>query len=102
MTELEWQMRRWGVFTWMSGDHIVEQAVHEIDIANWIMQGHPVKANGMGGRQVRTGRGNGQIYDHHFVEYEYEGGVKTLGPGPSTGGTWEQVSDNATGTQRIR
>jgi predicted dehydrogenase len=99
MTELEWQLRRWGIFTWMSGDHIVEQAVHEIDIANWIMQGPPVKANGMGGRQVRTGRGNGQIFDHHFVEYEYEGGVKHWAQARQQGGTWEQVSDNAHGSK---
>ncbi len=97
--ELEWQIRHWGVFTWLSGDHIVEQAIHEIDIANWILQGHPIKANGMGGRQVRTGRGNGQIFDHHFVEYEYEGGVKHWAQARQQGGTWQEVSDNAKGTK---
>jgi len=99
MPELEWQIRHWGVFTWMSGDHIVEQAIHEIDIANWILRGHPLKANGMGGRQVRTGRGNGQIFDHHFVEYEYEGGVKHWAQARQQGGTWQEVSDNAKGTK---
>ena len=99
MPELEWQIRHWGVFTWISGDHIVEQAIHEIDIANWILQGHPIKANGMGGRQVRTGRGNGQIFDHHFVEYEYEGGVKHWAQARQQGGTWQEVSDNAKGTK---
>lgn len=99
MTEMEWQIRRWGFFTWLSGDHIVEQAVHEIDVANWIADAHPVEANGMGGRQVRTGPGNGQIYDHHFVEYLYPGGVYHYCQARQIGGCWEEVSDNVHGTK---
>src|SRR5207237_580954 len=53
-TDLEWQMRNWLYFTWLSGDHIVEQDVHRIDIMNWVMKTHPISAYGMGGRQVRT------------------------------------------------
>ncbi|MCR4414142.1 MAG: Gfo/Idh/MocA family oxidoreductase [Thermoguttaceae bacterium] len=101
MTEMEWQLRRWGYFTWLSGDHIVEQAVHEIDIANWVMNGHPVRANGMGGRQVRTGRGNGQIYDHFCVEYEHEHGVRHFCQARQIGGCWEHVSDNVHGTKGV-
>ena len=54
-TDAEWQLRNWLYFTWLSGDHIVEQHVHNIDVVNWAMNAHPVSANGMGGRQVRTG-----------------------------------------------
>ncbi len=98
--ELEWQIRHWGMFTWLSGDHIVEQAVHEIDIANWMKKDEPpVKANGMGGRQVRTGCGNGQIFDHHFVEYVYADGSRHYAQAKQQPGGWRHVSDNVHGTK---
>ena len=74
-SELEYQMRNWLYYTWLSGDHIVEQAVHNIDALNWIMRGNPVRAVATGGRQVRTGPEWGHIYDHFAVDYEYPNGV---------------------------
>lgn len=98
--ELEWQIRHWGMFTWLSGDHIVEQAVHEIDIANWMKKDEPpVKANGLGGRQVRVGCGNGQIFDHHFVEYVYADGSRHYAQAKQQPGGWRHVSDNVHGTK---
>ena len=100
MPELEYQIRHWGMFTWLSGDHIVEQAVHEIDIANWIKNDEtPVKANGLGGRQVRVGCGNGQIFDHHFVEYIYADGSRHYAQAKQQPGGWMHVSDNVHGTK---
>ncbi len=78
LTEMEYQMRNWYYFNWLCGDHIVEQHIHNIDVGNWVKQGHPVKAQGQGGRQVRTGLDHGEIYDHHFVEFEYEDGSRIL------------------------
>jgi myo-inositol 2-dehydrogenase/D-chiro-inositol 1-dehydrogenase len=78
MTELEYQVRNWYFFDWLSGDHICEQHVHNIDVCNWIMQSHPIRAEGMGGRQVRVGKEYGNIFDHHAVEFTYENGVKML------------------------
>jgi predicted dehydrogenase len=76
-TEMEYQMRNWYYFVWLSGDLNVEQHVHMLDLANWANgEKHPVEANGMGGRQVRKGKDLGQIYDHHFVEYTYADGSK--------------------------
>jgi myo-inositol 2-dehydrogenase / D-chiro-inositol 1-dehydrogenase len=75
-TEFQYQVRNWYYFTWLSGDHIVEQHVHDLDVCNWIAQGHPVEANGMGGRQVRKGKDFGEIFDHHAVEYTYANGLK--------------------------
>jgi predicted dehydrogenase len=99
-SELEWQVRSWNMFTWLSGDHIVEQAVHEIDIANWMMKDEPpVRANGLGGRQTRTGRGNGQIFDHHFVEYIYANGTRHFAQAKQQPGGWSEVSDNVDGTK---
>jgi predicted dehydrogenase len=73
--EMEYQMRNWYYFTWLCGDHIMEQHIHNIDVANWAKQAYPVKAQGMGGREVRTGRDHGEIFDHHFVEFHYEDGT---------------------------
>ena len=53
------------------GDHILEQHIHNIDIANWFIGEYPSEAQGMGGRQVRNGKDHGQIFDHHFVEFHY-------------------------------
>lgn len=71
-------MRNWYYFNWLCGDHIVEQHIHNIDVGNWVMGGHPVRAQGQGGRLVRTGMDHGEIYDHHFVEFEYESGARVL------------------------
>ncbi|MEX2608927.1 MAG: Gfo/Idh/MocA family oxidoreductase [Gemmatimonadota bacterium] len=77
-TEMEYQMRNWYYFNWLCGDHIVEQHIHNIDVANWVLGGHPVRAQGQGGRLVRNGPDHGQIFDHHFVEFEYDGGGRVL------------------------
>ncbi|MBM3441946.1 MAG: Gfo/Idh/MocA family oxidoreductase [Bacteroidetes bacterium] len=73
-TEMEYQMRNWYYFNWLCGDHITEQHIHNIDVINWFKGGYPVKAQGMGGREVRKGKDHGEIYDHHFVEFEYADG----------------------------
>jgi myo-inositol 2-dehydrogenase/D-chiro-inositol 1-dehydrogenase len=70
-TDVEWQLRNWLYFTWLSGDHIVEQHVHNLDVVNWALGTHPLVAHGMGGRQVRTGPEWGHIFDHFSVDYEY-------------------------------
>lgn len=75
MSEMEYQMRNWYYFNWLCGDHIVEQHVHNIDVMNWFKGGPPVKAQGMGGRQVRVGEQFGEIFDHHFVEFTFADGT---------------------------
>jgi myo-inositol 2-dehydrogenase/D-chiro-inositol 1-dehydrogenase len=74
-SDMEWQLRNWLYFTWLSGDHIVEQHVHNLDVMNWAIGTHPIKALGLGGRQVRTDPAFGHIFDHFAIEYEYPGGV---------------------------
>jgi predicted dehydrogenase len=73
-TEMEYQMRNWYYFNWLCGDHITEQHIHNIDVMNWFKGSYPIKAQGMGGRQVRTGKEYGEIFDHHFVEFHYADG----------------------------
>jgi predicted dehydrogenase len=75
-SDMEWQIRNWLYFAWLSGDHICEQHIHNIDVCNWAFGGPPVKANGMGGRQVRTGWEYGNIFDHFAIDFEYSGGQK--------------------------
>lgn len=73
-TEMEYQMRNWYYFTWLCGDHIVEQHVHNIDVANWVKNKYPVSAYGAGGRFLRTGKDYGEIYDSHSIEFVYDDG----------------------------
>jgi predicted dehydrogenase len=76
-SDMEYQMRNWYYFTWLSGDHIVEQHVHNMDKAAWVLNGKmPVAATGLGGRQVRIEKKWGNIFDHHAVVFEYDNGLK--------------------------
>jgi predicted dehydrogenase len=77
-SDMEWQIRNWYYFDWLSGDHIVEQHVHQHDAANWVLGSHPLRATGVGGRQMRTEEIYGNIYDHFFVDYEYPNGVHVM------------------------
>ncbi len=74
-SELEYQMRNWYYFNWICGDHILEQHIHNIDVANWFIGSYPKSAQGMGGRQTRTGKEYGEIFDHHYVEFNYNNGA---------------------------
>jgi len=98
-SDMEWQVRCWPYFTWLSGDHIVEQHVHNLDVLNWAIGSHPVKCLAMGGRQVRTGPEYGNIFDHFAVEYEYPGGVRVLSMCSQINGTTERVCERVVGTK---
>jgi predicted dehydrogenase len=101
MSEMEWQCRNWLYFTWLSGDHIVEQHVHNIDVINWAFQSLPVKVMGMGGRQARTGPEFGNIFDHFAVEYEYPNGVRVMSMCRQTKGAAERVEERLVGTKGV-
>ena len=75
-SDMEAQLRNWNYFTWLGGDHVVEQHVHNLDVLNWVIGETPVKAYGMGGRQARGGKEHGNIYDHFAIEFEYASGVR--------------------------
>ncbi|NOX53350.1 MAG: Gfo/Idh/MocA family oxidoreductase [Planctomycetes bacterium] len=98
-SEMHYQIRNWYYFTWLSGDHIVEQHVHDIDVCNWIAGGHPVEAQGSGGRQVRIGKDYGEIFDHHCVEFTYEDGTKFFSYCRHIPGCWNSFSEHAHGTK---
>ncbi len=98
MSGMEWQCRNWPWFTWLSGDHIVEQHVHNLDIMNWALQAHPVQVMGMGGREVRD---LGNIYDHFAIEYEYPNGVRVLGMCRQIDGCHSRVDERIVGTKGV-
>lgn len=98
-TELEYQMRNWYYFNWLSGDHIVEQHIHNLDVINWLKNGYPVTAQGMGGREVRKGKEHGEIFDHHFIEFTYADGSKMFSQCRHIPNTWNAVSEFAHGSK---
>lgn len=98
-TDTEWQMRNWLYFTWLSGDHIVEQHVHNIDVANWVLQSHPIKAVGMGGRQARTSPDYGHIYDHFAIIFEYPNGTRITSMCRQQEGCKNYVGEHIVGTR---
>jgi myo-inositol 2-dehydrogenase / D-chiro-inositol 1-dehydrogenase len=98
-TEMEYQVNNWYYFAWLCGDHIVEQHIHNLDIGNWLRGTHPSEAQGMGGRQVRTGKEFGQIFDHHFVEYTYPDGTKMYSQCRHMEGCESEVREHAHGTK---
>lgn len=98
-TEMEYQMRNWYYFNWLCGDHIVEQHIHNIDVVNWFKGSYPVKAQGMGGREVRKGKEYGEIYDHHFVEFQYADGTVLNSQCRHIKGTYSKVDEQLIGTK---
>lgn len=100
-SELEYQVNNWYYFNWLCGDHINEQHIHNLDVINWVMQGYPVEAQGQGGREVRVGPDTGQIFDHHMVEFTYDGAhkPKMISQCRHIPGCWNSVSEHVHGSK---
>ena len=99
LTEMEYQMRNWYYFVWLCGDNIVEQHIHNLDIAYWVKGVLPVRGNGMGGREVHKERDDGEKFDHHCVELEYDDGTRVFSQCRHIPGCWQSVSEHAHGTK---
>ncbi len=99
-SDMEWQLRNWLYFTWLSGDHNVEQHIHSLDKMMWAMKDvPPKKCVGTGGRQVRTDPAFGNIFDHHSVVYEWDDGLKLFAYCRQQDGCAAEVSDFVIGTK---
>jgi len=98
-SDMEWQLRNWNYFTWLGGDHIVEQHVHNLDVLNWAFNSHPIKAFAMGGRQARPNQNYGHIYDHFAVEYEYPNGARMFSQCRQMNGCEGKVEEAVVGTK---
>ncbi len=102
-SDLEAQMRNWYNFVWLCGDHIVEQHVHNIDVINWAIGTHPIRATGMGGRQrtVPDPENWGHIFDHFTVDFEYPNGVHVMSMCRQIAGCANLVAEAAVGTKGV-
>ncbi len=99
-SDIEWQIRNWLYLTWLSGDHICEQHVHNIDVVNWAFGDVlPETVHGIGGRQYRTDPKYGNIFDHFGVEFAYPGDVRTISTCRQIEGTANNVSERVVGTK---
>jgi predicted dehydrogenase len=98
-SQMEAQLRNWNYYCWLSGDIIVEQFVHSLDLINWVLQANPIKAVGLGGRQVRTDpKRYGNVYDHFSVQYEYPNDITVFALDRQINGCTNYVDDTIIGT----
>jgi myo-inositol 2-dehydrogenase/D-chiro-inositol 1-dehydrogenase len=98
--EMEYQLRNWYYYTWLCGDHICEQHIHNLDVCNWVKgNSHPVECHGVGGRGVRTDKKYGEIFDHFALEYTYDDGTKMFSQCRHQPGTRSDVSEHAHGSK---
>jgi myo-inositol 2-dehydrogenase / D-chiro-inositol 1-dehydrogenase len=95
-SEMEWMIRNWVNWTWLSGDHIVEQHVHNLDVMNWFFGMHPVKAVGMGSRLRRI---TGDQYDNFSVDYTFENGMHVHSMCRQINGCANNVSERLQGAK---
>jgi predicted dehydrogenase len=96
---MDYLMRNRYDFNRHCGDHITEQHIHNNDVINWFKGGYPVRAQGMGGRQVRNGIDHGEIFDHHYVEFEYADGSILNSQCRHIKGTMARVDEHLMGTK---
>ena len=98
MSDIEWQVRNWYNFTWLSGDSLVEQAVHNADKIMWIMNDQPpASAVAVGGRAVPANGGN--IYDHFAVSFVYPNGYRVFLANRQSTGCYNATHDYVMGTE---
>ena len=100
-SDVEWQIRNWLFTGWLSGDHICEQHVHNIDVVNWAFGTIPEQVRGVGGRQYRTEPQYGNIFDHFGIEFFYPGDVRTISTCRQIDKTSGNVSERLVGTKGV-
>ena len=98
-TEMEYQMRNWRYFTWLWGGQLAGQTIHQMDVMNWLMKDYPVSAKGLGGRQVFSGPNQGNTWDHHYTEFEYQNGTKMHVQSFTIDRCWGRMGFYVQGTQ---
>jgi predicted dehydrogenase len=96
-SEMEFQIRNWYFHCWGSGDCLVEQAIHQIDVMNWAYGGPPVSALGMGGLEIEHNFGN--IYDHFAIIYEYPNGARVSAMASQIPGSTSRIGQNIVGAK---
>ena len=102
--DVEWQIRNWLYFCWLSGDHICEQHVHNIDVINWALSPDgtstvPLRCTALGGRAARTQPHFGHIFDHFACDFEYPGGVHVMSQCRQIDGCPGKITESVSGTR---
>ncbi len=98
-TDMEYMVRNFRHYTHLSGDCPLELLLHNIDVANWAMQAHPVRIVATGGRQTRAWPQYGNIYDHFGIDFEYPNGARVFGMTRRQEGTSERMAERFVGTR---
>jgi predicted dehydrogenase len=98
-TDMEYVLRNWYFYDWLSGDHIVEQHVHNLDVINWAIGSPPAEALAVGGRQWRVEPQFGNIYDHFAVRYRYPNGAVVVSMARQINDTQPNVNEGVIGTR---
>lgn len=96
-SQMDYEVRYWYFFKWLSGDHIVEQSIHNIDVISWMLNAHPIKASGSGGKFIKRDIGN--IWDHFSIIYEYPNGVIANHTALQIDGVRDDISETIRGTK---
>jgi len=100
--DLEYHLRNWMHMTWLSGDHLVEQAIHTVDKMCWAFgDANPVSAQGMGGRQQRVEPQYGNQWDHFSIVYDWGEERRGFMMCRQQAGCWGDVSDQIYGTKGV-
>ena len=100
--EMDYQMRNWYHFPWLSGDHIEDTHIHNLDVVNWVKQAYPVRAQGMGGRNVPYEPDRqGAMFDHHYVEFQYPDGSYLNSQARIITGCWVKLGEHFVGTRGV-
>ncbi len=100
-SDMEWQIRCWPFFTWLSGDHVVEQHVHNLDVARWALGELPKTVQARGGRIARTGEEYGNIFDHFAGTFEYDDDRLLYSAASQIKGATAQVYDRIIGCKGV-
>ena len=101
-SDMEWQMRNWLYHVWLSGDHVMEQAIHNLDKIAWVMKDVPPKSvDASGGRIVRTDTKYGNVFDHFNARFTWDSGVKCFFSCRQLSGAKSDVSDHVYGTRGV-
>lgn len=99
MSEIEYQLRNWYYYTWLSADFFAEQFVHELDKVAWTLGEYPTRCISTGGRETRTGEKNGNVFDHFSTVFEYESGLRYHATTRQQAGCENEFQDLVYGTK---
>lgn len=100
-TSMEYQIRNFRLYTHLSGDCPLELLIHNVDVANWVMQSHPVRVFATGGREAFPPEYRGNIYDHFGIDFEYPNGAHVYGFTRRQAATQARAVEEFTGTRGV-